>query len=197
MLGCTVFHCMERLCLFNQSCTNGDSSFYKFLLSICYVIDNCAEHCGSAVSRVEIFFLCKEYRAWCRASKQMCIDMKWWARRCWSGLPLQQLGSAQESEEELDSVASPCLMLLWGGQWLMRQSVVFSGWEQNEWPWACAVPITSWCKGQGGALSCHLLSSPWSPIVTPSSWGLLREFVFQVPRNMWQDAIKWKGGQVR
>lgn len=70
MLGCTVFHCMERLCLFNQSCTNGDSSFYKFLLSICYVIDNCAEHCGSAVSRVEIFFFCVKYRAWCRASKQ-------------------------------------------------------------------------------------------------------------------------------
>lgn len=56
MLGCIVFHCMERLYLFNQSCTDGDSSFYKFLLSICYVMDNCAEHCGSAVSRVEIFF---------------------------------------------------------------------------------------------------------------------------------------------
>lgn len=57
--GCIVFHCMERSCLFNQSCTDGDSSFYKFLLSICYVIDNCAEHCGSAVSRVEIFICVK------------------------------------------------------------------------------------------------------------------------------------------
>ena len=50
----------------------------------------------------------------------------------WNALAV--VGKCPRERGKLDSVASPCLMLLWGRQWLMRQSVVFEGWEQNEWP---------------------------------------------------------------
>lgn len=131
--GCIVFHCVEISCCFNQSCTDGDSSFCKFVLSICYVIDNCAEHCGSAVSRVEIFLCVKSIEPGAELPNR-CAE-------AWNDEPGDadlvcpcSSWAVPKSGEEFDSVASSCPMLLWRGQWLMRQSVVFAGWEENEWP---------------------------------------------------------------